>query len=520
MKELRELEQAVAGALAFLRSQPDIKSAQVYASANNRLWARLDYTSHIPCNGVEEPKSIDDYGIGVHIVLDSPDGQKTGFGSEERDLSLEGVKLALYKAKEGAILDPEFRCLPQPTGEKRTLFDYHDPMVMGIADRGLVEGGWKILDGAMSSFAGSERLRGMAPGGALAQLGLIVGGDLSIVQERMAVGSYDMPDVQGDESAAILTYVTSMVEKGDAKGSGYSVHLRLADLDDRAGSEAAANAIDSLGGIRVPSGDYPVILGPQPVGELMSHLVIPSCTTGAFYARQSCFLGKLGKQVASDKLTIIDRGNVAGLIASKGITCEGLPTGETVLIKEGVLSGLLSEWYEYQRILNDPQAREKLGVSPTDVREALTPRNGFRFGREGGRNFGVTADASATNVVFESRARASFADLVREIKKGILVGRLWYTYPINGLAAGDFTSTLTAESYFIEDGQVKAPIKVNTLRINDNIANILTGITGMTGEARPTVLWGGGDQIVYAPVGLMVDKVHFEAIAEFMDQTY
>jgi len=132
----------------------------------------------------------------------------------------------------------------------------------------------------------------------------------------------------------------------------------------------------------------------------------------------------------------------------------------------------------------------------------------------------VTADASATNVVFESRARASFADLVREIKKGILVGRLWYTYPINGLAAGDFTSTLTAESYFIEDGQVKAPIKVNTLRINDNIASILTGITGMTGEARPTVLWGGGDQIVYAPLGLMVDKVHFEAIAEFMDQTY
>ena len=520
MKELRDLERAVARALAFLRSQPDIKSAQVYASANNRLWARLNYTSHIPCNGVEEPKSIDDYGIGIQIVLGSPEGQKTGFGSEERDLSLKGVKLALEKAKQGAIVDPEFRCLPQAAAEKRSLSQYHDPMVMGMTDRDLVEGGWKILDGAISTFSGSDKLRKMAPGGALPELGLIVGGDLFIVQERMAVGSYDIPEVQSDESAAILANVTAMVEKGDAKGSGYSVHLKLAELDDRGGREAAANAINSLGGIRVASGDYPVILGPQPVGELLSHLVIPSCTTGAFYTRQSCFLGRLGKQVASEKLTIVDRGNAAGLIGSKGITCEGLPTGETVLIKNGVLSGLLSEWYEYQRILNDPQGKEKLGISPQEVRQALTPRNGFRFGREGGRNFGMTADASATNVVFESASTASFADLVRGIKKGILVGRLWYTYPIHGLKAGDFTSTLTAESYLIEDGEIKAPIKVNTLRINDNIASILTGITGMTGEARPTILWGGGDQIVYAPLGLAVDKVHFEAIAEFMDETY
>jgi PmbA protein len=99
------------------------------------------------------------------------------------------------------------------------------------------------------------------------------------------------------------------------------------------------------------------------------------------------------------------------------------------------------------------------------------------------------------------------------------VGRLWYTYPINGLRAGDFTSTLTADSYLIENGEIKAPIKVNTLRINDNISNILMGIRGMTRETRPTLLWAA-DEIVYAPIGLLVDKVHFDQIAEFMDQTY
>lgn len=519
MKELKELEQSVQAAIAFLRSQPEVKSAQVFASANNRLFARLNYTSHIPCNGVEEPKSTGDYGIGIQIVVDGPDGMKTGFGSEARDLSLEGVKLALGKAKQGAIVDPEFRSLPQPVGGKRTLSDYHDPAIMSITDDGLVEAGWRILDGAMGSFSGAGALKEAASGGPLNDLGLIVGGDVSVLQERMAVASYEMPEVQSDESAVITAYVTAMVEKGDAKGSGYSVHLRLADLSGEAGTEAARNAINSLNGIRVPTGDYAVILGPQPVGELLNHLIVPSCTTSAFYALSSCFLGKLGKQIASNMVTIVDKGNAPGLAGSKGITCEGLPTGETVLIKDGVLSGLLSEWYEYQRILNDPKAPEKLGVAPSACREALIPRSGFRFGRSGGRNFGNLPNASATNIVFQSPSSTDLKALIREVKNGIMVGRLWYTYPVNGLRAGDFTGTLTADSYFIEDGQIKAPIKVNTLRINDNIGNVLMGIRGMTGETRPTLLWAT-DEIVYAPVGLMVDKVHFEQIAEFMDQTY
>ncbi len=519
MKNTKDLEQAVSRAIAFLRTQPEVISAQAFAGANNRLWTRLNYTSHIPCNGVEEPKSTGDYGIGIQVVLDGQDGRRVGFGSEERDLSLDGVKLAFQKARQGAITDPEFRSLPQPTGEKRSLFHYHDPLIMSLTDQGLVEAGWVILDGAMKSFLQSKTLKQLAGSKTLSGLGLIVGGDLTVLQERMAVASYEMPEVQSDESAVITAYVTAMVEKADAKGSGYSVHVKLADLSGNAGSEAAQNAVNSVNGIRVPTGDYPVIFAPQPTGELLNHLIIPSCTVSAFYAQQSCFVGKAGSRVASELLTITDRGNAPGLAGSKGVTCEGLPTGETVLIKDGVLSGLLSDWYEYQRMLNDPRAKQKLGVDPLEFRDAMVPRSGFRFSRGGGRNFGTLPEASATNIVFRTAAGTDLAALMKGINKGILVGRLWYTYPVNGLRAGDFTGTLTADSYFIEDGRIKAPIKVNTLRINDNIANVLMGIRGMTADTRPTLLWGA-DEIVYAPLGLKVDKVHFEEIAEFMDQTY
>ena len=519
MKNVKQLEQAVQEAIAFLKTQPDIKSAVAFASANNRLWTRLNYTSHIPCNGMEEPKSTADYGIGIQIVMDGSDGKRIGFGSEGRDLSLEGTKLALEKARQGAVVDPEFHSFPRPTGEKRTLSNYHDPAVMGITDERLVETGWKVLDGAIGSFRNSQKLKDMAPGGALKDLGLIVGGDVTILQERMAVASYEMPNVQSDESASVTAYVTAMVEKGNAKGGGYSVRLRLKDLGSEAGSEAALNAINSLDGVRLPSGDYPVILGPQPIAELLDNLIIRSCTVSSFYSMESCFAGKLSGKVASDVVTIVDKGNAPGLVGSKGITCEGLPTGATVLIKNGVLTGLLSDWYEYQRILNDPKAKEKLGVTPADFQKAMVPRSGFRFSRGGGRSFDALPQAFATNIVFESGSATSLDDLIKKVKKGIMLGRLWYTYPVNGLRAGDFTSTVTADSYLIEDGRIRAPIKVNTLRVNDNVRNVLMGIQGMTRDTRPTVSWGG-DQIMYAPLGVMVEKVHLDQIAEFMDGVY
>src|SRR2546430_12166394 len=74
------------------------------------------------------------------------------------------------------------------------------------------------------------------------------------------------------------------------------------------------------------------------------------------------------------------------MMGSKGITCEGLPTGRTDLIREGVLTGCLSCWYETERLMRDPQRADKLGGADDAARAAaLVPRNGFRFGAGGWR---------------------------------------------------------------------------------------------------------------------------------------
>src|SRR5438876_12120645 len=146
MIPLSDLKKAAAEGLAFLKQQEDIEEAEVFDSATGVLLTRLNYTSHIPCNGVEEPKSLVNYGVGVQAVLRSGDGEtrKAGFGSEPSDISIDGVRSALEKARKGAVADPEFTTLARPTGEQRTPSDYHDAHLTEMKDADLVTTGCQV----------------------------------------------------------------------------------------------------------------------------------------------------------------------------------------------------------------------------------------------------------------------------------------------------------------------------------------------------------------------------------------
>jgi hypothetical protein len=86
-----DLARAVQEALAHLARQPDVLEIEVFAAFNRSLFSRLNYTSHIPCNGVEEPKSTEMAGLGVQAVFDGPGGRPLiGFGSEPSDLTPAG----------------------------------------------------------------------------------------------------------------------------------------------------------------------------------------------------------------------------------------------------------------------------------------------------------------------------------------------------------------------------------------------------------------------------------------------
>ena len=506
-----DLVRAAREALALLHTAPDVIEAEAFVAANGQLLARLSYASHIPSNGVEEPKSTESHGIGLQVVFRGTNGPRLGFGAEPSDLSPDGVRRALAKAREGAVHDPAFVSLPRPGPERRTLGTYHDPRLLDLDDAHLVDAGWRVVTGALQTFTASHRLAELAGSDAdLRRLGLLLGGDVTIVQERVAVASTSIPEIQTDESTLITAATTGMVESMDAKGSGWSTGTRLDEFTEEAGVEAAHAAIRALGGERVPTGRYRVILGPQPVTDLLNNLVLPALHASSFYASTTPFLGRFGKRVTAPTLSIYDHGALPGFMGSKGITCEGLPTGRTNLISRGILTGLLTNWYEAQRLLHDPRARAKLGVDPEEAAGGLIARNGFRFAAGGGRSFASPPGTAATNVFVEGDDGVTLDELCRRVGNGLYVGRIWYTYPINGLQAGDFTCTVIGDSYLIRDGRIAVPLRANAVRISDNITSVLDGIVGVTSELKGTTVWGG-DEVVYAPSiavgGLQVDEI-------------
>ena len=533
MIPLAKLRRAAREALAFLSAQDDVDQAEVFASANRNLTVRLNYTSHIPSNGVEEPKSVESHGLGLRVAFRSSQGLKIGSANEPTDLSLKGVQRALAKARNGAVHDPEFVSLPKPDlpalSQVPTLSQsdhhespllqrgvrgdltpgqnpasasgptFHDPAIMRLGNRRLVEAGWHMLARGLDVFQSSEDLLSLVcRPQELLDLGLILGGDAVFLQERMAIASTHMPKVQSDQSTMVMSFATAMVETRAAKGSGWSVDPHLASFDGAAAAEAARNAISSMDGVRLPSGDYRVVLGPQPLTEILEWVLLPGLRLDMFYAGASPFMGKLGQRVASEQLSIYDHGAQPGLAGSKGITDEGLPTGRTDLIRDGVLAGLMSDYYNYRRILNDPQGREKLGVDPKGVASSIAPRNGFRPGNGGGRDFSSLPSITPTNLLIQSKNPHSQEELLRLVGDGLYIGRIWYTYPVNGITAGDFSGTIVGDSFVIKDGKPGAPIKPNTLRMNDNVLRVINSILGIGSQRRPTVRWSS-DQVTWAP---------------------
>jgi PmbA protein len=181
-----------------------------------------------------------------------------------------------------------------------------------------------------------------------------------------------------------------------------------------------------------------------------------------------------------------------------------------------VLAGCLTNWYEAQRLLRDRALPDKLGATGDAAAAALVARNGFRFGAGGGRQFDCQPGVAASNVVVEGSEPISREALLQQVGDGLYVGRIWYTYPINGLRAGDFTCTVVADSYVIRDGRIAAPLKPNTIRINDNVATFLNDVVGVTKDAKGTIVWAA-DEVVYAPE-IAVSGVRVDAIAESQEE--
>ncbi len=471
----------------FIKSQDDIKDAEVFVSWYDNITVRFNYTSDIPCNGVQEPKNILGYGVGVFASFKTEEGLKTGYGSETADLSSEGVKSALAKARANAVLDPNYKSLPDASSDKKDIDIMDINFDKEVSEEHIISLGWKTIESAVKEFQNKEFSKS-----------LIVGGDINILLEKMAVGNTNGLFAT-DCSQFISSAVTAMIENENAKGTGWNVGNSIIDFNPEiAGSMAAVSAINSIGGRRIETGKYNVIFGPQAVSMLFSEMIISALSLNSIDKGNSPYVKKFGQIVASKNLNIYDDGAMAGGPASKKFTCEGIPTARSSLIEKGRLVGFLTNNYYSKKL-------------QSNITE-FPARNGFKFGRGGGRDYKRQNSIYATNFMIEGNRENSSTELLSKVKDGIYIGRLWYLYPVYGLAKADFTGTVIGDSYIIKNGEIVSALKPNTVRITDNFVKLLNDIVGISKDKKPTQLWDA-EEVIHAPE-IAVKGIRLNSIAD------
>jgi len=483
MLKAAEISRFMTAASAMLAQQRDLAAFEIYCTSSEQIVARLNHTGEIPSRGVEEVKSLTADGFAVRVVT-RRDQHETGSAFIAGDLSMEGVKRALRQALSSTVIDPAFPGLPVRSAAL-------GPKTSGPGDLlkaphlAVARAAWRTLEGALGEFTRRVPRELHNPG-------LIIGGDFTLTRERIAVGGSGLPEISLDSDAYFTAAITVIVEALQAKATASAMGRSGTELQRCAsglGPDAIRRALDSRQSVRPPSGNYRVVLGPQPLAEILSYLVIPSLTAGAFYRADSAYYGRFGQQVMNNSLSLIDDSGLSRGAIGRRVTCEGLPAGRTMLIRDGKLLGLLSNFYDSHRLAGDKALAAKLGDS-APPRPSFPPRSGYRAGEGGGRRFDSAPHTSATNIVMKARGGRGGAELLKTVRNGIYVGRVWYTYPINGQRAGDFTCTVSGDSYLIEHGRLSTPITPNSLRINAHIDDVFAATSAAGNRLAPAFVWG------------------------------
>ncbi|MDR1323517.1 MAG: TldD/PmbA family protein [Candidatus Margulisbacteria bacterium] len=214
---------------------------------------------------------------------------------------------------------------------------------------------------------------------------------------------------------------------------------------EKIGRRAAERAVRMLDAVPAQTGKYDLLLTPSVARDFLS--VLAELFSAENVLRQrSLFRGKLGKQVASAKVTLIDDPFLPALSGSFLYDGEGVPGRKRVLIKNGRLSDLLYDVHS---------ARES-----------------------GVKHAGNTARASifsepiigASNLYFQ-RGKLTKPEIVKNIDRGVLIENIMGLHTADPVS-GEFS--FGAAGQLIKNGKLAEPVK--DMAIAGNLVDLLKSV--------------------------------------------
>ena len=225
----------------------------------------------------------------------------------------------------------------------------------------------------------------------------------------------------------------------------YSSQRKFSRLESpqAVGQKAAERVLRRLGARKIKTREVPVIFDPETAGSLMRHLS-RGLSGDSLYRGASFLMGKVGSQIASDLVTVVDDGTIPAALGSKPFDGEGLPVKEKRVVEKGVLQSYLLDTY----------SGRKLGYPSTG---------------NASRSVGEPPGVAPTNF-YLSPGTHSPEEMIGSVEEGIYVTEL-IGFGVN-LVSGDYSRG--AAGLWIERGQLAYPVE--ELTIAGNLKEMLLNI--------------------------------------------
>lgn len=422
--------------------------AEVFAEDKRSTSAVLDD------GRIETMASGRDRGAGVRVIS----GDTTGY-AHTSDLSEAGLLAAAEAAGAAARRGGGgARVVPL------TRVDARHPSTVEVAPEGVPKARKVAL------LRGAEEAA-RATDGAVSQVSTSYGDS----RRRILVANSDGL-LAGDDQVRTL-FSVGVVATGDSgmqtgrQSVGHTIGFELfdrVDVTDLART-AAGRAITKLSARPAPSGEMPVVLGAGGGGVLFHEACGHGLEADHIAKGASVYRDRVGEQVASPLVTLIDDGTVADEWGCFGIDDEGTPARRNVLIEDGVLTD-----YMWDHVRARKEGRERSG-------------NGRR------QSYQHLPMVRMTNT-YLTNGTDDPADIIASTDRGIYVAQLGGG-SVN-TATGDFVFGMW-EAYLIEDGEITEPLREGNLigngpkvladidALGDDFAMGSPGTCGKDGQGVP-----------------------------------
>lgn len=295
-----------------------------------------------------------------------------------------------------------------------------------------------------------------------------ISGSLNIVCD-----DFEIQNTSGLAKSEKSTYISGVINADSEISTPVSgigqVNSRMLDLFEPAkiGSDAAQMCVNSQNPGTSPPQTTSIIFDPLAVGELLFFVFGPNFFLKTFSEKKSCF-PKIKERIAIEELNLLDDPHLPNNLGAKSFDDEGVPTRPTHYIKNGVFENLYSDSYN--------AAKEKTTSSG----------NACRLGVPLGRSADPIPASAPHNLTISSGDQTR-DEIIKNTKNGVLVGRLWYTYPVNPIK-GDFSCTARSGIFQIKDGNL-SPIK--PVRIIHNLPILLQNISAIGNNIKTVLPWAG-----------------------------